>query len=101
MLALVLVAVSVGLSNLAAAVGIGVGGVTMATRMRVVLTFGLLEAGMPIIGLLIGHSLASSIGREAKWMAAVLLAGVGGYGIVMAVRRNRLTAAGPPVPRQS
>jgi putative Mn2+ efflux pump MntP len=98
MLALVLVAVSVGLSNLAASIGIGVGGVTMATRMRVVLTFGLLEAGMPIVGLLIGHGLASSIGREAKWIAAVLLAGVGSYGIVMAVLRHRRPAPAQAAP---
>ena len=89
MLALVLVALSVGLGNLAASVGIGVGGVTMATRMRVILTFGLLEAGMPIIGLLIGHSLAASISREAKWIAAALLAGVGCYGIITATVKNR------------
>jgi putative Mn2+ efflux pump MntP len=101
MLALVLVAVSVGLSNLAASIGIGVGGVTMATRMRVILTFGLLEAGMPIVGLLIGHGLAASIGREAKWIAAVLLAGVGCYGIVAALlkaRRTRRSAAEQPQP---
>ena len=35
MLALLLVAVSVGLSNLAAAIGIGFGGVTTRTRVRV------------------------------------------------------------------
>jgi manganese efflux pump family protein len=98
MLALVLVALSVGLGNLAASVGIGVGGVTMATRMRVVLTFGLLEAGMPIIGLLIGHDLASSIGREAKWIAAVLLAGVGCYGIITATLKNRRNRQAPQEP---
>jgi putative Mn2+ efflux pump MntP len=87
MLALILVAVSVGLGNLAASVGIGVGGVTMKTRMRVILTFGLLEAGMPIVGLLIGHSLAASIGREAKWIAAGLLVAVGCYAIVVALLR--------------
>jgi|ERR1700722_14908136 len=86
MVALILVAVSVGLGNLAAAVGIGVGGVTMATRLRVMLTFGLLEAAMPIIGLLIGHDLATSIGRQAKLIAALLLAGVGCYGIIKAIR---------------
>jgi manganese efflux pump family protein len=88
MLALILVAVSVGLGNLAASVGIGVGGVTMKTRMRVILTFGLLEAGMPIVGLLIGHSLAASIGREAKWIAAGLLVAVGCYAIVVALLRR-------------
>ncbi len=101
MLALVLVALSVGLGNLAAAVGIGVGGVTMATRIRIIATFGLLEAVMPIVGLLIGHSTASSISREAKWIAAVLLAGVGCYGIITTTiknRRNRQAPAQQPTP---
>ena len=70
-----------GVSNLAASIGIGAGGVTMATRVRVLLTFGLFEAAMPIVGLLIGHSLASDIGREARVLGALLLGGVGAYGI--------------------
>src|SRR5712691_11038401 len=53
----------------------------MATRVRVLLTFGLFEAAMPIVGLLIGHSLASDIGREARVLGALLLGGVGAYGI--------------------
>ena len=81
MLALVLVAISVGVSNLAASIGIGAGGVSAATRMRVLLTFGLFEAAMPIIGLAIGHDLASDIGREARVVGALLLGGVGAYGI--------------------
>src|ERR1700689_5598240 len=98
MLALVLVALSVGLGNLAASVGIGVGGVTMTTRMRVILTFGLLEAGMPIVGLLIGHSLAASIGREAKWIAAGLLVVVGCYAIVAALPRRGPSDGSPAGP---
>jgi manganese efflux pump family protein len=68
-------------SNLAASIGIGAGGVTMVMRVRVLLTFGLFEAAMPIIGLLIGHDLASDIGREARLMGALLLGAVGAYGI--------------------
>ncbi|HUZ52998.1 MAG TPA: manganese efflux pump [Streptosporangiaceae bacterium] len=86
MLALTLVALSVGLSNLPAAIGMGIGGVDRRTRLRVGITFGVFEAGMPVIGLLIGHGLASSIGRETKWLAAALLIGVGGYTIVRSVR---------------
>jgi manganese efflux pump family protein len=85
-LALILVAVSVGLSNLAAAIGLGAGGIDTRTRVRVLVIFGLLEAGMPVVGLLLGHGLASTIGRQTKWVAAVLLVGVGCYGIVKAVR---------------
>ena len=54
MLALLLAAVPVGLSNLAAAIGIGFGGVTARTRVQVAVVFGAFEAGMPIVGLVIG-----------------------------------------------
>lgn len=85
-LALVIVAASVGLSNMAAAIGLGAGGIDRLTRLRVIVIFGLLEAGMPIIGLLIGHRVASALGRETRWLAAVLLVAVGVYSIVQAVR---------------
>lgn len=96
MLALVLVAASVGFSNLAASIGFGVGGVDRWTRLRVVLIFGLLEAGMPIVGLLIGHGLAAAVGREARWLAAAMLAAVGSYGIVSAWRTSRAAGTGGP-----
>ncbi|HET9899170.1 MAG TPA: manganese efflux pump [Streptosporangiaceae bacterium] len=88
MLALTLVAFSVGFGNLAASIGIGVGGVDAATRVRVLLTFGLFEAGMPIVGLIIGHDLASDIGRDARWIGSLLLVGVGIYGIAGFVRNH-------------
>jgi putative Mn2+ efflux pump MntP len=101
MLALAMVAVSVGFSNLAAAIGLGAaGGVSAATRLRVALIFGLFEAGMPIIGLLIGNSIATSIGREAKWVGAMLLVGVGCYGIFTFIRKigfADVTRAAAPV----
>jgi hypothetical protein len=43
-----LVALSPGLSNLAAAIGIGAGGVNQATRVRVGITFWLFEFGARI-----------------------------------------------------
>jgi manganese efflux pump family protein len=92
MLALTLVALSLGLSNLGAAIGIGAGGVDQATRLRVGITFGLFEAGMPVIGLLLGHRLAGAIGEHANLLAAVLLITVGGYMIASVLwpgRRGR------------
>ena len=81
-LALLLVALSLGLSNFAAAIGIGVTGVDAGTRLRVGLIFGVFEAGMPILGLLLGHSLAHVLGGAARWIGAGLLIATGAYAVL-------------------
>ena len=72
-LALVLVAFSLGLSNFAAAIGIGVAGAHAGTRVRVGVVFGIYEVGTPILGLALGHGLASTLGHAARWAGAGLL----------------------------
>ncbi len=62
MLALLPVAVALGLDNFAAAIAIGLAGVGARTRLRVGVVFGVFEAGMPIVGLLIGAQAAASLG---------------------------------------
>ena len=98
MLALLLVAASVGLSNLAAAIGIGFGGVTTATRIRVAVVFGVFEAGMPIVGLVVGAGLASGIGRAARWIGAAVLIVIGIVTVIQAWRQpaEAARAAGSP-----
>jgi manganese efflux pump family protein len=86
MLALLLVAVSLGLSNFAASVGIGVSGIDARTRLRVGVIFGIFETGMPILGLLLGRSLANALGHAAHWIGAALLIATGIYAVVQAVR---------------
>jgi putative Mn2+ efflux pump MntP len=86
MLALALVAVSLGLSNFAASVGIGVSGIDGPTRLRVGVIFGLFEGGMPILGLLLGHGLAAKVGHAAHWIGAALLIAAGGYALIQALR---------------
>ena len=86
MLALLLVAVSLGLSNFAASVGIGVAGLDGRTRLRVGLVFGAFETAMPIIGLLLGHGLAGALGRAAHWVGAGLLIVTGLYALAQALR---------------
>src|SRR5215472_8326602 len=75
---------------MAAAVGLGAGGIDRRTRLRVIAMFGLLETAMPIIGLLLGHGLASDLGRQTRWLAGGLLAAVGTYSIVQAVRASKV-----------
>jgi len=89
MTALFLVAISLGLSNFAAAVGIGVTGVDARTRLRVGVIFGLFETGMPIVGVLLGHSLADTLGHAARWIGAGLLVATGLYALIQAVRDMR------------
>ena len=86
MLALLLVAASVGLSNFAAAIAIGVSGVDASTRIRVGLVFGAFESGMPVVGLLIGEQVAGDLGHAARWIGAGLLIGVGLYTLINAAR---------------
>jgi manganese efflux pump family protein len=98
MLALLLVALSLGLSNFAAAVGIGVSGVDGRTRLRVGLIFGLFEAGMPIVGLLLGRSLADTLGHAAHWIGAALLVTTGLYAVVQAARYTHHEQDQAPAP---
>jgi manganese efflux pump family protein len=85
MVALLLVALSLGLSNFAAAVGIGVTGTDARTRLRVGLIFGIFETAMPILGLLLGHGLAAALGHAAHWIGAGLLIATGIFALVQAV----------------
>jgi putative Mn2+ efflux pump MntP len=88
-LALLLVALSLGLSNFAASVGIGVSGIDARTRLRVGVIFGVFETTMPILGLLAGRGLASTLGHSAHWIGGALLISTGAYALIQAVRIPR------------
>jgi manganese efflux pump family protein len=87
--ALLLAGVAVGLSNLAAAIGIGVAGVNARVRLQVGVVFGVFESGMPIVGLLIGQRFASELGQAVRWPGAILLMLVGAQALVRSVRDSR------------
>jgi putative Mn2+ efflux pump MntP len=92
-IALLLAAVAVGLSNLAAAIGIGVTGVNARVRLQVGLVFGVFEAGMPVVGLLIGQRFATDMDKAVRWPGAILLMIVGAQGLVRSIRESRRNAA--------
>lgn len=90
MVAVLLIAVSLGLSNFAASIGIGISGVDARTRLRVGVVFGLFETGMPILGLVLGHDIARSLGHSAHWIGAALLIATGLYAVMQSVgARNK------------
>jgi putative Mn2+ efflux pump MntP len=100
-LALLLVAVSLGMDNFGAAIAIGLGGVDQRLRWRIALSFGLFEAGMPIIGLLIGHHASSALGSHADLIAGLLVIATGLYSLLSALRDEAqpITAASQPLGR--
>ena len=85
MFALLLLAASVGLSNFAGAIGIGVSGTDASIRWRIGVVFGAFEAGMPVVGLAVGRQLTVSLGDATRWAGAALLIAVGIYGLVDAL----------------
>jgi manganese efflux pump family protein len=97
-LALLLAAVAVGLSNLAAAIGIGVTGVNVRVRLQVGVVFGVFESGMPIVGLVVGQQFATGLGQAVRWPGAILLMLVGAQGLARSIWDNRKNAQsdGPP-----
>jgi manganese efflux pump family protein len=94
-LALILVALSLGLSNFAAAIGIGISGTSARTRLKVGIIFGLFETGMPIAGLAFGCGLARALGRSAHWISAGLLIATGAWTLAQAIRGDRQAAPAP------
>jgi hypothetical protein len=60
MLALLVVAVALGLNNFGAAIAIGVSGVDRRTEIKVATVFGLCDVVMPAAGMLIGRYCAAT-----------------------------------------
>ena len=73
MLAILLVALSVGLDNFGAATAIGVSGVDRRLRLRIALVFGAFEAAMPLLGLLFGNAVSHHLGPGSKVLAGSVL----------------------------
>jgi putative Mn2+ efflux pump MntP len=95
---LLLVSASVGLSNFAGAIGIGLSGINLRTRIRVGVAFGLFEALMPIIGLLLGQAVAGFFGEFGKYVGGAILVLIGAY----TIWQGRRTAKAEPkrIPRK-
>jgi len=84
------VSLSVGLSNFAGSIGIGLSGVDARTRLRVGIAFGLFEGMMPILGLFIGEALSSTIGSYGRYVGSGLLVLTGLYTIWQSIRTGKV-----------
>jgi putative Mn2+ efflux pump MntP len=88
MLALLLVAMSLGLDNFAASAAIGAAGVDNRMRLRVGVIFGFFETVMPVAGLLAGHGVVGVLGHTTQWLGGLLLIATGVYGLVQEARAH-------------
>jgi len=86
MVALLVVAVALGLNNFGAAIAIGVSGVDGRTEIKVATVFGLCDVVMPATGMLIGTGLAGPLGSAARWAGAGILFATAIWGLVEALR---------------
>jgi putative Mn2+ efflux pump MntP len=85
MVALLVVAVALGLNNFGAAIAIGVSGVDRRTEIKVATVFGLCDVVMPAIGMLIGTGLAGPLGSAARWAGAAILFATAVWGLIEAL----------------
>jgi manganese efflux pump family protein len=92
-LALLLLAVALGLSNFAAAIGIGVSGVRGRARVQIAVVFGVFEAGMPVLGVALGQGVAASLGQAARWLGGAALIAIGLTSLILARRGAGARAA--------
>ncbi len=82
MLALLLVALSVGLDNFGAAAALGVSGAGSQARFKVAVIFGAFEAAMPLLGILLGNSVARGLGGHAGLVAGLILCAAGLFALL-------------------
>jgi putative Mn2+ efflux pump MntP len=66
-----------GLDTFAVAVALGMLGIQGRDRLRVSLLFTAFEAGMPIVGFVLGSLLGNALGNLADYLAIAILIGLG------------------------
>jgi len=81
-----LVALSLALDVFAVCVGIGVGGVSTPSKVRIGAAFATAEVGMSLVGAAIGAAAGRAVGNAAAYIGFAALVGVGIYMIVESVR---------------
>lgn len=74
------------LDNFRVAIALGTVPFGMKRAIQVALTFGLWDAVMPLIGLLVGHEIGESVGNVAEWIGAGAL---GAYGLFLLISAMR------------
>jgi manganese efflux pump family protein len=75
-----------GLDNFRVSIALGTVPFGLRRAVQVALTFGLWDAVMPLVGLLVGREIGESFGDVAYWVGAAVLGSYGLYLVVSAMR---------------
>ncbi|WP_253266024.1 manganese efflux pump [Streptomyces sp. 6-11-2] len=75
-----------GLDNFRVSIALGTVPFGLKRAMQVALTFGLWDAVMPLVGLLIGREIGEAVGGVADVVGAVALGGYGLYLVISSLR---------------
>lgn len=70
-----------GANNGLASVALGTSQLSRAHQLRTALIFAVFEAIMPVIGMIIGESVAGNIGGKARWVGIAVLVIMGVYSL--------------------
>jgi putative Mn2+ efflux pump MntP len=79
---LVVLGIAMGMNNALASVALGAMRMPRREQLRIALVFGLFEALMPVIGVMIGEQVAGLVGKRARWIGIALLTGFGLYSLL-------------------
>ena len=72
------IVVPLALDSFAVCAGLAAGGLSAADRRRIAIAFPAFEIAMPVVGLAAGRGVADAAGRVSPYVAAAVLAAVGG-----------------------
>jgi putative Mn2+ efflux pump MntP len=76
------------LDNFRVSIALGTVPFSLKRAVQIALTFGLLDAIMPLVGLLIGRQIGESVGGIANLVGAAALGGYGLYLVITALRNT-------------
>lgn len=79
---LVLFGLAMGANNALASIALGTSQLSRTQQLKTAIIFAVFEAIMPIIGMVVGESLAGGIGAKAKWVGIAVLILMGFYSIL-------------------
>lgn len=95
---IIVLAIFLSLNNFLVSVGMGFSSVWGAKRLKVASVFGVLDFGMPLLGIVIGRWTGNILGNVAFYLGIFLLIVIGIYLIIQGVKGGRKLVSSSRIP---